>query len=62
MYIGDIREHMWCNGNTLARNARDVGLSLALGAIFPIFSPPTTLVAVQATHCMVVEPILCMYI
>ena len=33
---------MWCNGSTLARNARDVGLSVALGAVFPIFITPMT--------------------
>ena len=32
----------WCNGSTLARNARDVGTSPALGTVFPIFSTPTT--------------------
>ena len=34
---------MWCNGSTLAWNARDVGLSPALGTIFPIFVTPTTI-------------------
>ena len=32
---------MWCNGSILARNARDVGSSPALGIIFPIFVTPT---------------------
>ena len=27
----------WCNGSTLAQNAKDVGLSHALGTVFPIF-------------------------
>ena len=31
--------------NTQARNAKDVSLSLALGAIFPISTTPMTLVA-----------------
>ena len=39
---GDIREPMWCNGSTLARNARDVGLIPVLSTIFPIFITPTT--------------------
>ena len=56
----------WCNGSTLAWNARDMGLSPALGTVFPIFITPMTLVAmtmdpVQAMHCMVVEPTLSMY-
>ena len=41
-YSGDIRESMWCNGSTLARNARDVGSSPTLGTVFPIFVTPTT--------------------
>ncbi len=57
----------WCNGSTLARNARDVGSSPALGTEFPIFITPTTLVAVtmdpvHATRCMVVEPTLSIYV
>ena len=36
----------WCNGSTLALNARTGSLSYALGAIFHIFITPTTLVAV----------------
>ena len=47
----------------LAQNARDVGLSPALGTIFPIFITPLTLVLltelVQAMCCTVVEPTLC---
>ena len=31
---------MWCNGSTLARNAKDVGSSPALGTVFPIFVTP----------------------
>ena len=34
---GDIREPMWCNGSTLAQNARDVGSIPALGTLFPIY-------------------------
>ena len=37
---------MCCNASTMARNTRDVGLSPALGTIFPIFITPMTLVAV----------------
>ena len=33
----------WCNGSTLARNARDVGLSPALGTVFLIFITPMTI-------------------
>ena len=56
---------MWCNGSTLAQNPRDVGLSPALGAVFPIFITPMKLVAmtmepVHAMCCVVVEPILYM--
>ena len=56
----------WCNGSTLARNGRDVGLSPTLGAVFPISITPTTLVAVifdpvQTMGCMVVESYLLMY-
>ena len=43
-YSDDIREPMWCNGNALARNARDVGLSPAIGTVFPILITPTTYV------------------
>ena len=32
---------MWCNGISLAWNARDVGSSPALGIIFPIFIAPS---------------------
>ena len=42
--VGDIREHVWCNGSTLSQNARDVGSIPALGAIFPFFVTPITLV------------------
>ena len=42
-YSGDIRESILSNGSTLAWNARDVGSSLALGTIFPIFSTPMTI-------------------
>ena len=57
---------IWCNGSTLAQNARVVGSSPALGTIIPIFITPTTLVAmtmdpIQATCCMVVEPTLSVY-
>ena len=57
---------MWCYSSTLARNARDVGLSPTLGAVFPIFITPMTLVdmtmdPVQATRCMIVEPTPSMY-
>ena len=38
-----IVEPMWCNGRTLAR---DVGLSPALGRVFPNFITHTTLVAI----------------
>ena len=31
---------MWCSGRTLAWNARDMGLSLALGTISPIIITP----------------------
>ena len=34
---------MWCNGSTLALNARDVGSSPDLGTIFHIFITSTTL-------------------
>ena len=37
---------MWCNGGTLAWNARDVALSPALGIVFPIFVTAMTLVTV----------------
>ena len=36
----------WCNGSTLAWNARDVHSSPALVTVFPIFITPTMLVAV----------------
>ena len=53
-------KHMWCNGSTLAPNARAVGLSPTLGTVFPIFITPMILVAmtmdpVQAMQCMVVD-------
>ena len=63
----------WCNGSTLAWNARDLGSSPTLGTVFPIFIKPMTLVAVtmilyklQALWllnlpCVVVEPTLYMY-
>ena len=58
---------MGCNASTLAWNAREVGSSPALGTVFPIFIPPTTMGAVtinpvQAMQCMVVEPTLSMCI
>ena len=34
-YSDDIRKHMWCNGSTLARNARYVGSLMWAGTIFP---------------------------
>ena len=34
---------MWCNGSTLAWNAKDVGSCPALGRIFPIFITPMTI-------------------
>ena len=49
-YSGEIRELMWCNGSTLAQNARDVGSIPAPGPIFPIFITPTTVaIPVQLT-------------
>ena len=42
-YNGDIREPTWCNGSTLARNARAVASVPTLGTIFPIFVTPMTL-------------------
>ena len=36
---------MWCNGSTMAQNARDVGLSPAQGTVFLIFVTPMALVA-----------------
>ena len=33
-YSGDIREPTWCNGSTLAHNARDVGSIPDLGILF----------------------------
>ena len=61
-----MKEAMWCYSSTLARIARYVGLSPAQGTVFPIFITPMTPVAVtldpvQATHCMVVELALCIY-
>ena len=53
--------------STLARNARDVGLSPALGAIVPIFTPHPhdtgccDLDPAQAMHCLAVEPALCIW-
>ena len=38
-------KHMWWNGSTLARNARDVGLNPALCTVFPIVVPPMTMFA-----------------
>ena len=38
----DIREPIWCNGSTLAWNARDAGLIPTLGTIFPILITPMT--------------------
>ena len=40
---GYIRESMCCNGSTVTWNARDVGSSLTLGTILPIFIKQTTL-------------------
>ena len=37
-YSGDIREPSWCNGRTLAQNARDMSLILTLDKISPIFT------------------------
>ena len=56
---------VWCNGSTLARNDRDVGVNSC--SRHNISITPMTLVAmtmdpVQATHCMVVEPTLSLYI
>ena len=45
---GDIREPMWCNGSTLAQNARDMGSILALCTIFPIYITPMTIVIGQS--------------
>ena len=45
MGMGDIREPMWCNGTTLAQNARDVGSIPVLATIFSIFITLTTLIA-----------------
>ena len=39
-HCGDIKEPTYCNGSTLAWNARDVGSVPALGTIFPIFITP----------------------
>ena len=49
---------------TLAKDAGNVGLIPALGAIFPIFITPTTLLTfdhdpVQPIHCTVVESTRC---
>ena len=44
---GDIMDPTWCNGNTLAWNARDVGLGPTLGTVFLIFVTPITLVAIS---------------
>ena len=41
-YTGEVREPMWCNGSTLAQNARDMGSIPALGKVFPICITPTT--------------------
>ena len=40
MYSSDISESMWCNGSILPRNSRDLGLSPALGTLYPIFVTP----------------------
>ena len=66
MYNGDIRELMWCNGSTLAQNARDVGSIHILSTISLIFIHTHDTGChdhdhVQAMCCMVVEPALCMY-
>ena len=64
-YSDDIRKSTWCNGSTLAQNARDVGSISALGTIFPIFNTHNASChdhdPVQAMRCMVFEPNLCMY-
>ena len=43
-YRSDVKEPMWCNGSTLAQNARDVGSSPALGTVFPIVITFTAIV------------------
>ena len=40
----------WRNGCTLAWNASHVVLSPTLGAVFPIFITPTTLVSLEITN------------
>ena len=41
---------MWCNGSTLAQNARDVCSIPTLGTIFPIFITPMT--SLMKRHCL----------
>ena len=53
-HSGDIRELMWCNGSTLAQNARDVGSCPALDKVFPIFVTPMTQ-AYKINCCMTLE-------
>ena len=66
--MDDIREPTWCNGNTLAQNAKDVGSSPALGTEFPIFVTPMTLVAVTIILYKLLAiwllnlPCVCMYV
>ena len=61
-YSGDIREPTWCNGSTLAWNARDVSSSPALGTIFPIFITPAAIllfVVVVICACFVLTVGIC---
>ena len=37
----------WCNGSTLAWDARDVRLSPVLGTVFPSFITPTTIIYIR---------------
>ena len=53
--------------STLVQNARNVGLNPSLGTIFPIFRHIHDVDCndhdpVQARHCVVVEPTLCVYV
>ena len=58
-------KRMWCNGSTLAQNARHVSLILAPDTVVPIFITPMTerhdQDHVKAVHSMVVEATLCIY-
>ena len=40
---------MWCNGSTLAQNARDVGLTPTRGTTFPIFITLATLLILSVS-------------